>query len=294
MPSNRHHPAPVRDELPDTTVVSIDSETDLETLHVPGQGPALVFVHGGLGSLWNHYLQFEYFRGEREIVAYSLAGYGGSSAPPVGSMFEHAKQLRKLLDELGVADVVICGWSYGAAIALEYANEWSVSGLVLGNGADNSLTPWWEPPLVNGVLASGLYRLFRGETVPKSFLRSRIFHSSMPESALDKFIETQSLPLPKSSWEVLRSFWGYDRSDGTHDIEAPTAVVHGPADGLVPAAAARQTAGRIPGAVYCTFERSGHAVMFERPQRYNALVELVVDSARTGDELAPLVRERFG
>lgn len=292
MSVNRPSLGSVRERLPDTTAVAIDTETQLETLHVPGDGPALVFVHGGLGSLWNHYLQFDAFRNEREIVAYSLAGYGQSSSPPVRSPFDHATQLRALLDELGVDDIVLCGWSYGAAVALEYATEWPVSGVVLSNGADHKLTPWWEQPFVNGALASGLYQLFRGERLPKIFTRTQIFHDATSDSAVEKFLETQPLPLPRSSWEVLRSFWGYDTSGQTHAVDAPTAVVHGRADRLVPATAAKRTAERIPEAVCCLFNRSGHAVMFEQPRRYNALLKLVVDAARSGEELAPLVSDR--
>ncbi|ELZ79712.1 alpha/beta hydrolase fold protein [Haloferax larsenii JCM 13917] len=282
----------VRNDLPDPVVTSIGDGIELETLHIPGEGPPLVFIHGGLGSMWNHYLQLDHFAGNRELIAYSLVGYGQSSSQTVRSVSAHATHLRRLLTALDVENVVLNGWSYGAAVALEYAKRWSVEGLVLCSGADHALTPWWEPPVIRFAIATGLYKLFRGETVPKWFARSEIFHGSTPDPVVEQFLETLELPLQRSAWDVLESFWGYEKNDERHRITAPTLVVHGSEDSLVPIEAARRTAGRIPDAVFCEVQQAAHAVMVERPQTCNTLVETVFDCVEEDESLVPLVAGR--
>ena len=51
----------VRESVPESTPIQVSESVTLETLHLPGPDPAIVFVHGGLGSLWNPYPQLDAF-----------------------------------------------------------------------------------------------------------------------------------------------------------------------------------------------------------------------------------------
>jgi len=49
----------VRTRLPEPSPVEIRPGLHLNTLHFPGSEPPLVFLHGGLGNLWDAYLQLD-------------------------------------------------------------------------------------------------------------------------------------------------------------------------------------------------------------------------------------------
>jgi pimeloyl-ACP methyl ester carboxylesterase len=78
--------------------------------YLAGLGPfGRVFVHGGLGSLWNPYPQLAAFEGDHELVTYSLAGNGNSAVRPTQSLAGHVSDLRHLLDELQIEQPIVHG-----------------------------------------------------------------------------------------------------------------------------------------------------------------------------------------
>lgn len=57
----------VKGNLPELERTEVTTGVELETLFLPGPDPTIVFIHGGLGSLWNPYLQLDAFRGEQGL-----------------------------------------------------------------------------------------------------------------------------------------------------------------------------------------------------------------------------------
>ena len=106
----------------------------LECARIAGAKPELVFLHEGLGSLssWRDFPSWLATATGRAALVYSRAGYGRSpvrKAPwPVEFMHEEAKELSKLVRG---EEVILVGHSDGASIALLYAAEHPVRGLLL-------------------------------------------------------------------------------------------------------------------------------------------------------------------
>ena len=46
-----------------------------------GQGPTIVFLHNGGGTLWNWTHQLEYFAASYRVIAVDLPGFGRSQRP---------------------------------------------------------------------------------------------------------------------------------------------------------------------------------------------------------------------
>lgn len=266
----------VKTSTPNPTQAQVSQEVELETLHLPGPDPYLVFIHGGLGSLWNPYPQIHAFAGDRGVVTYSLAGNGNSSTRPEQSIDGHVADLQKLLDTLDVEQPVLHGHSYGTAIALEYAKQHPTSGLVLHAGGDHDLTPAWEKPFLRLFLALRVYKL-RANKALMRWLAHRVgAHGSTPKAVIEDFLQSNPMPHRRSAWTtVTEAFWGYDGRDDIGRVTCPTLVIHGPADGIVPIAVARQTADRISDSLFCRVERTGHIAMIERPAVYNNLLRAV-------------------
>jgi pimeloyl-ACP methyl ester carboxylesterase len=89
-----------------------------------GDGPDLVLIHGLTGNLAVWHLQivpllWDHFR----ITTYDLRGHGYSSMPPGGYDADHmAEDLLGLLDALEIERPALVGHSYGADVALYFAN----------------------------------------------------------------------------------------------------------------------------------------------------------------------------
>jgi pimeloyl-ACP methyl ester carboxylesterase len=100
----------------------------LEYVEIPGESPALVFLHEGLGSvaLWRDFPARVAEATGRRAVVYSRLGHGDSDPAPLPRTprFMHDEALRTLpalLDRLHIDDPVLIGHSDGASIALIHA-----------------------------------------------------------------------------------------------------------------------------------------------------------------------------
>jgi pimeloyl-ACP methyl ester carboxylesterase len=92
------------------------------------KGPALVFLHEGLGSAkqWRDFPARLGGATGLTSLAYSRLGYGGSAPVPLPRpltyMHDEAREaLPRLLDDLGLDDVILVGHSDGGSIALVHA-----------------------------------------------------------------------------------------------------------------------------------------------------------------------------
>lgn len=282
----------VRESLPEPTPISVSESVTLETLHLSGPDPAIVFVHGGLGSLWNPYPQLDAFEGDHELVTYALAGNGRSTTRPEQTLSGHVSDLANLLYELGVDRPIVHGHSYGTAIAIEYAKHNPTAGLVLHAGGDHDLTPTWEKPLLRLFLALRLYKIPVNDALIRQLAYSVGFHDGTSPAVVEDFLQSNPLPTRRSAWTtVTGAFWGYDGRPDIEHVDAPTLVIHGPADGIVPIEVARGTASRIPESVFCRLQRTGHVAMIERPNAYNSLLEALVETVREGRDLETAIRD---
>lgn len=276
----------VRADLSDPELVQVREELALETLHLPGPGPAVVFVHGGLGSLWNPYPQLHALAGKRSVVSYSLAGNRGSDRRSEETLAGHVADLRGLVETLEVEAPVVHGHSYGSTVAIEYARRHPVSGLVVAGGGAYGLTADFERPALALTRALRLYRL----PVPTWFLARLVAGACHPETPLTvatDFARANPLPRRRSAYEVQTAFRGYDGRDGLDDIEAPTLVVHGAADQVVPPEVGRETAIGLPAGRFHRLTGAGHLPFVERPAAYGRLLAGLLSRA---DRVTPLDR----
>jgi 3-oxoadipate enol-lactonase len=94
--------------------------TDLH-YEVTGSGPAVCLVHSGVtdSRVWDR--QVVTLAPSHTVVRYDIRGFGRSPLPP--GPLSHLKDLRELLDELGVQATALVGNSFGGRIALEFALE---------------------------------------------------------------------------------------------------------------------------------------------------------------------------
>lgn len=131
-----------------------------------GSGPAILFVHGLMGSRLTWSDQCRRLDADHRVLAPDLFGHG-ESAKPLGdySLGAHAASLRDLLDALGLDSVCVVGHSLGGGIAMQLAYLFPerVDRLVLvsSGGLGRELNPLLRAATLPGsefvlpVLASG-------------------------------------------------------------------------------------------------------------------------------------------
>jgi pimeloyl-ACP methyl ester carboxylesterase len=113
----------------------------LEYRRIPGEAPTLVFLHEGLGSvaLWKDFPDAVAAATGNEAFVYSRHGYGASDGfdAPLTPDYMHREafeMLPEVLDAASISRPLLIGHSDGASIALMYASQYPVQGLVLMGG----------------------------------------------------------------------------------------------------------------------------------------------------------------
>lgn len=89
--------------------------------HVEGAGVPIVFIHPPVLG-WKVFKHQQQLAPSHQTIFYDLRGHGQSSVGNTPLSIDLlANDLKKLLDEIGIAKAVICGFSHGGTIAQEFA-----------------------------------------------------------------------------------------------------------------------------------------------------------------------------
>ncbi|MGI8665416.1 MAG: alpha/beta fold hydrolase [Jatrophihabitans sp.] len=253
-----------------------------------GSGPAVLFVHGLLGSNqnWSH-LMGE-LAADRRLIAPDLFGHG-ASAKPMGdySLGAHAATLRDLLDRLGIDTVTLVGHSLGGGVAMQFGYLFPerVERLVLvssgGLGREVSLLlrsatlPGAE--LVLPVIASRWVRA-RAATLAGYLGRIGLRPSSDLAEAWRGFVSLGEADSRRAFLATTRAVidpGGQTVTARDHlppAVPVPVLLVWGARDRIIPswhAAAAQQG---FPGSRIEIFEGAGHFPHLEQPERFSQLL----------------------
>ncbi len=198
-------------------------------------------------------------------VAPDQRGHGDADKPRVGySLPDLAEDATAFLDALEVSAAVLVGASSGGYVAQQVAvaHPERVAGLVLA-GAPRSLRG--RRP----AFAAELDRLTDplDPTWVRSFTLGFTRAELLPDGFLDVLVE-DALTIPAAVWGL--SLDGLCRSAAPTDvgpIRAPTLVVSGARDALVSRDESRRLAEAISGSRWVEYPDTGHAVLWEQPER---------------------------
>jgi len=248
-----------------------------------GDGPPVVFVHGLAGN-WQNWLEnIPRVAQERRVVALDLPGFGDSEAPAGDiSMSAYGRTVDALADRLGLGQVALVGNSMGGFIAAETAIQFPerVERLVLCSSAGITTSDLARAPVMTlgRVAAAGGTR--SAAQLRLAILRPRLRHlvfsaivrhpSRIPADIL---FELSAGAGRKAFMPALRGILEYDFRDRLPEIGAPTLIVWGEEDMLVPVKDAYEYARLIPGSQPVVMMKdTGHVPMIERPTTFNRQV----------------------
>lgn len=106
----------------------------------PGTKGTILTLHGLTGNHKQMHYFAEALKGDYRIIAVDLRGRGNSSATDEQtSLFNHANDMIALINELGIENPILMGYSMGAFISAVIASKLdNVKGLILLDGAATS------------------------------------------------------------------------------------------------------------------------------------------------------------
>ena len=253
-----------------------------------GEGPAVLFIHGLLGSHRNWAHLIDALNTDHRVVAPDLFGHG-ASAKPMGdySLGSHAATLRDLLDQLGIARVILVGHSLGGGIAMQFCYLFPerVERLVLvsSGGLGRDVSPLLRSATLPGaewvlpLLASRWLRR-RGESVGRVVGRFGWRPSADVTEALSGFASLADADVRRAFLATTRSVIDPGGQTVTaHDhlpmaIEIPTLIVWGTRDRMIPTWHATAAAAAIAGSRVELFEGAGHFPHLEDPERFASVL----------------------
>ncbi len=269
-----------------------------------GEGPAVVFLHG-LAGCWQNWLEtIPDLARDHRVVAIDLPGFGFSEMPaePI-SIPGYSRLVVALLDELGIDAATLVGNSMGGFVACDTAIRFParVQRLVLVAAAGLSMQHILNErnrglrARVENLLFFGLGRLaarsdvvVRNPHLRRALLLLAVAH---PERLSGPLVLEQVNGAGKPGFDAaLDAMVRYPIRDRLGEIRAPALIVWGELDRLVPLRDATEFEWLIADARAVVYEDTGHMVMLERPERFNA--DLRGFLAERPGKLAPWRRAR--
>ena len=263
-----------------------------------GEGTPLLMVHGLGGNAMNWMAVGPEFAKTHHAVALDLAGFGRTPLfRRSAALGANAELVHRFIEEVIGEPVVLMGNSMGGHISiLEAADHprW-VSALVLVDPAIPGVHVRRPAPAMLGVMAAltipGLAEVVLDRRVrmlgPERLVQETMALVVADQSRIDPSLLDAHVQLTRERGNLgrqsSRAFMQASRSLGLRmadprfwtrvkKITAPTLVVHGDLDLLIPLVAARDMVRRRPDWTLEVFEGVGHVPMMETPNLFVKVV----------------------
>jgi non-heme chloroperoxidase len=256
------------------------------------RGEAIVFLHAYADSWFSFSRVLPLLSPEYHAFAPDQRGHGDSGKPEwCYTVDDFAADVDAFMDVVGIDEATLVGHSSGAMIAQRVALSYPqrVSRLVLIGSPTT---------LLNNEALMGLRKemLALDDPIPPEFVRDfqeSAIHHPVPGEFLDTVV-SQSLKLPARVW---RDYWEgvvltVDHVARLGEIEAPTLILWGEQDALVPREEQERLAAAIPDATLKMYPDAGHAVHWERPGQVVRDLGAFMRDARVGTRASRIARCR--
>ncbi len=250
-------------------------------IHVRDEGPRdgfpIVLLHGSNASLhtwepWVARLSPKY-----RVVSFDFPAHGLSGPVPSRdySQGAYVAVTEKVVDRLGLTRFAIAGNSMGGGVAWHYAaaHPDKVAGLVLVDSVGQPEPGKSSPPIGFRIARIPVLRDLLASVLPRSMIDQSLHQSVSVQSivtpaAVDRYWELLRYPGNRSA--TMDRFAGYHRQDDTallKTITAPTQIIWGRDDKLIPVGSADWFSKHLPNARVTILDQVGHIPMEEAPDR---------------------------
>ncbi len=250
-----------------------------------GEGPPIVFIHGLWLTSRFFRKQIEHFARSHRVIVPDLRGHGRSEKVLAGhTVPQQTRDLRQLIDGLGLTDVILVGWSSGAFCVWEWINQHGCDNLRAVVIIDESPADFNWPDWTLGAhslqtlmaMMETVQRDHRG-LVTNFFVNMLFKQPPPPEDAAWMIDEITMIP-PAIAGVVAFDELTRDYRDTLGNVDVPTLVCFGEHDQFLPQENGPYLVDAMPSARLVTFANSGHAPFYEEPDRFNSELAAFVRS----------------
>jgi len=254
--------------------------------HESGEGAPLFLLHGsgpGVSGWTNWSKTIGQFDDKWRVIVPDIAGFGFTEFKEDSKynikLWVH--HLIGIMDALGIEKASFVGNSFGGALAIGLAlfDPSRVDKLILlGTPAGEFVqTPglrgaWTYEPSVENMRS--LLELFPYD---KSFITDELVKSRYEASAREGAQEALRKLLPKPKNDGVTMVRGFPDTSLVN-IQAPTLVVHGREDNVVPPECGLLLAKTIPNADLYLFGQCGHWVQTEQSEKFVSIVRQFLEA----------------
>ena len=260
-----------------SAIVGLESGINLScTEQGPESGLAVVLLPGPTDSWRSYEPVLDRLPQRIRAIAVSQRGHGDSDKPERGYRVEHfAGDVVEFLDELEIDRAVLVGHSGSCLVARRVAldNPERVAGLVLEASPTCLCTDAAREFVASVVM--GL-----ADPIDPDFARSFVADTSSDNVApgvVDMAV-ADIVKVPARVWrEMFTELLAYDDTNELTRISAPTLLIWGADDTLVPREMQAMLADRIPHAELIVYPAVGHTPRWDDPQRFSADLTTFID-----------------
>jgi non-heme chloroperoxidase len=232
-------------------------------------GTAVVLLHGYVDSWRSFERVLPLLPDSLHVFTITQRGHGNSGRPQAGYRYrDFAQDLAAWMDAIGLESAVIVGHSMGSAIAQRFAIDQPTRarGLLL----IGSTTTWHGNPVIEEVwdAVSVLTDPIDPEFV-REFQESTLARPVPPvflESIIDESLKVPAM-VWREAWSVIHQT---DHSPELSRISVPTLLTWGDQDGMSPRDEQDALLASIAGSRLEIYEGTGHALHWEKPERFAA------------------------
>ena len=241
---------------------------------VEGAGEPLLLIYGlaGRGNNWK--FQVEALSSHFQVITFDNRGVGETDQPEEPySLAGMADDAAGLLDHLGIESANVFGISMGGMVAQEFAlrHPQRVRKLVLGcthPGIRHCVpSPVWVTEIFKGLPGKPREQVVRECTPINYSPHTQQHRPELIESLISLFVDNRQRLHAYNN--QLGAIWGFDVFDQLPQITAPTLVMTGKDDVLVPPRNSKIIAERIPNARLMEFADAGHLFFIEKAEEVN-------------------------
>ena len=246
-----------------------------------GEGQPIVLVHGWLCSSRFWQKNVAELAHEFRVVTVDLPGHGSSSKMLTGhTIRQYARDVREVIEQLGLQETVLVGWSLGGPVVLSYYEQYSSDARLKALGlVDTAPFPFSSADWNSHVLRNYNYDALNATLgACTADLRkyaiaftTRMFKQKPAEADMD-WVVTEMMKTPP--WIAEAVYSDFVMSDFAKTLPAlKVPVIVFAADSGVfckGVAMGKAIAEQVPQGTFIPFDDAGHILFYEQPQKFNS------------------------
>lgn len=246
-----------------------------------GAGQPILLVHGFLCSskFWQE--NVPELANEFRVVTIDLRGHGNSAKTLTGQTIrQYARDVREVIEHLGLQDVVLVAWSLGGPVVLSYYQQFDADSRLKALGLiDTSPFPFspadWNCHGLRNYSYDGLNATCAGYAAdPRKFavaFTNKMFKQKPSDADMDWVVAEMMKTPPWIAVAVYSDFVMSDLAKVLPAVKLPVIFFAGNSGVFPSGIAMGEALARLaPHSTFVPFEDAGHMLFYEQPHKFNA------------------------